>query len=751
MRLSVVAHPDAKMAYKNSVFLNPKDHAQLTAHLPLTQVNARVNVEVLGKVFPCLSSDQVAPGTVALGLLQRGYAQAMLDQQVDVSPFQTPQSEPFILSELQLRISSLSRNQKSLEVQAEELQNELKMSLNNFVIGMGMKLAHLYKASQVIQLEVCALKYSTLNSGASSSETAPRFSFEPEKGLYVDKVTELKFIKTEGVTIKGQIQERSANKLLEVNFEQLGVGGLDNEFSEIFRRAFASRVYPPDVVANMGLNHVRGLLLYGPPGCGKTLIARQISKALQAGSAEDKKREPKVVNGPEILSKFVGETEKNLCDLFADAEADRDEFGDESELHVIIFDEIDAIAKKRGSTRDGTGVHDSLVNQLLSKIDGVDALNNILLIGMTNRLDMLDPALLRPGRFEIQVEISLPDEQGRVQILNIHTAKMRKAGYLSSDVSIPSLAERTKNFTGAEIEGLVKGAASFAFQRQVNFGVGDLRKAVNAKNLLVCQEDFDSALAECKPQFGASEAEDEMRKYLGSGIIPFSEKFENVAKMLSELAKESASDNNPNLSSLSLVSVLLCGEPGSGKTALAAKIAYESGFPLVRVLSPDKLIGYSEQSKSSYIADIFDEAYKSEKSLILLEDIERIIDYSRIGPRYSLQVLQTLLILVRKPPPKLGRRLFIIGTTSVPEQIEQLDLVSVFNITLHVPQIETTEEVLKVVRSIITSPSSEADIQTIARTCILPISVKKLLLALDMAQRDGKLDGERFAEFLAVT
>ena len=179
----------------------------------------------------------------------------------------------------------------------------------------------------------------------------------------------------------------------------------------------------------------------------------------------------------------------------------------------------------------------------------------------------------------------------------------------------------------------------------------------------------------------------------------------------------------------------------------------DPGSPQSSTDTSDKLdkLGYSEQSKSSYIADIFDEAYKSEKSLILLEDIERIIDYSRIGPRYSLQVLQTLLILVRKPPPKLGRRVFIIGTTSVPEQIEQLDLVSVFNITLHVPQIETTEEVLKVVRSIITSPSSEADIQTIARTCILPISVKKLLLALDMAQRDGKLDGERFAEFLAVT
>jgi vesicle-fusing ATPase len=138
----------------------------------------------------------------------------------------------------------------------------------------------------------------------------------------------------------------------------------------------------------LGIPHVKGILLFGPPGTGKTLIARQIGKLLNG-------REPKVVNGPEVLSKFVGETEKNIRDLFADAEAEQKSRGDESELHIIIFDELDAICKARGSTRDGTGVHDSIVNQLLTKIDGVEALNNILLIGMTNRKDLLDEALLR--------------------------------------------------------------------------------------------------------------------------------------------------------------------------------------------------------------------------------------------------------------------------------------------------------------------------------------------------------------------
>ena len=130
-------------------------------------------------------------------------------------------------------------------------------------------------------------------------------------------------------------------------------------------------------------------------------------------------KEPKVVNGPEVLNKYVGASEENVRKLFEEAEQDQAMNGEASELHVIIFDEIDAICKSRGSARDGSGVHDTVVNQLLTKIDGVDALNNILLIGMTNRKDMLDEALLRPGRLEVHVEIGLPDDKGRLQILKV--------------------------------------------------------------------------------------------------------------------------------------------------------------------------------------------------------------------------------------------------------------------------------------------------------------------------------------------
>ena len=144
-------------------------------------------------------------------------------------------------------------------------------------------------------------------------------------------------------------------------FEDMGIGGLDAEFSNIFRRAFASRIFPPGLVDKLGIQHVKGLLLYGPPGTGKTLMARQIGNMLNA-------REPKIVNGPEILNKFVGQSEENIRKLFADAEKEYKAKGDESGLHIIIFDELDAICKQRGSSNSGTGVGDSVVNQLLSKV-----------------------------------------------------------------------------------------------------------------------------------------------------------------------------------------------------------------------------------------------------------------------------------------------------------------------------------------------------------------------------------------------
>lgn len=463
--------------------------------------------------------------------------------------------------------------------------------------------------------------------------------------------------------------------LLDINFEKLGIGGLDKEFNDIFRRAFVSRVLPPTTVDKLGIKHVRGMILYGPPGCGKTLIARQISKSL-------KSVEPKIVSGPEILNKFVGESEKNIRELFVDAEQDQRNHGDSSDLHVIIFDEIDAICKKRGKGDDGgSRTGDSIVNQLLSKIDGVDSLNNILLIGMTNRLDMLDNALLRPGRFEVHIEIGLPDQTGRLQILKIHTQKMRSNKCMAPDIDLMSIAEKTKNFTGAEIEGLVKSAVSFSTHRHVS--THNVNEIEMLDDIVVTKDDFQFALNEIKPAFGIHDL-DEMRLLQGNGIIIFNNE---VGKLIKDIEQQLKIAKSPE-TKCRLTTALLTGEHGSGKTALLANLACNAGMDYTKMIRADTLLGMTERDKCNYIRDVFEESYKSPLSLILIDDIERIIEYVSVGPRFSNQILQTLLILINKEPPVANHRLMVVCATSQYHSLRTMFIESIFQIIEPIPNVK---------------------------------------------------------------
>ena len=220
-----------------------------------------------------------------------------------------------------------------------------------------IKLLFIVKTVQIVDLALMEKKGGSGSDAAASSAPFDRGILTPHTFItfYKDAKSAIK--------VKGSNKRPAANSIIQPNFkfEDMGIGGLDNEFSAIFRRAFASRIFPPGLVEKLGIQHVKGILLYGPPGTGKTLIARQIGKMLNA-------REPKVVNGPEILNKYVGQSEENIRKLFADAEKEYKEKAEESGLHIIIFDELDAICKQRGSKNDGTGVGDSVVNQLLSKV-----------------------------------------------------------------------------------------------------------------------------------------------------------------------------------------------------------------------------------------------------------------------------------------------------------------------------------------------------------------------------------------------
>jgi len=531
--------------------------------------------------------------------------------------------------------------------------------------------------------------------------------------------TSIELSKAQGSPIVFTGLESTSRKTIfkqDFSFSQMGIGGLDKEFSDIFRRAFASRIFPASVVKKLGVQHVKGMLLFGPPGTGKTLIARQIGKMLNG-------KEPKVVNGPEVLSKFVGQSEENIRNLFAEADAEYAERGDDSELHIIIFDEIDSVCKQRGSSRDGTGVGDTVVNQLLSKIDGVNSLNNILVIGMTNRKDMLDDALLRPGRLEVQVEISLPDETGRHQILTIHTTKMREADYLDSNVSLHSLAADTKNFSGAEIEGLVKAAASYAFARQVQV---DNIKKVEIEKLKVSREDFDRALMEVRPAFGAST--DDLTNCVKGGILHFGANLSSMLQSATGLVGQLQASERT-----SLLSILIDGVPGAGKTALAASLALQSGFPFIKLISPNGLVGQGEAQKAQAIARVFDDAHKSPLSLVMLDDLERLLEYVRIGPRFSNVVLQTLLTCIKKMPRK--SKLVIIATTSSAATLEQLELLDAFNVKYTMPALNH-EEALAVLREL--GVSNVPAVEPLLRSISKGIPIKKLMLVVDMTLTEGK-------------
>jgi len=481
------------------------------------------------------------------------------------------------------------------------------------------------------------------------------------------------------------------------NFNELGIGGLDEEFKEIFRRAFASRNLAPDIIEKMAIKHVKGILLHGPPGCGKTLTARQIGKMLSA-------REPKIVNGPEILNKFVGESESNIRKLFEDAEEEQKRLGSNSGLHIIIFDEIDAICKQRGSVTSASGVHDTVVNQLLSKIDGVEPLNNILVIGMTNRPDLIDEALLRPGRLEVKKEIGLPDENGRYEVLKIHTKKMTESKTMSEDVNLRNIAELTKNFSGAELAGLVRGAQSCAIVRHVKLGK-KVEYDDQTDDIKVTMLDFMASLEnDIKPAYGSKE--EDFEKYMRNGILIWDAMIQDILDN-GELFNKQVR----NSSKTPLMSMLLTGDSGCGKTALAVQIAVNSAIPFIKILSPLSMVGYSEHGKVQHIKKVFDDAFRSEISCIVIDNIERLIEYNPMGNRYSNSVAQTLTNLLECQPP-LNKRLLIIATSGAKDLLENMQMTKIFSAHYHVPCMTTQVQVMSVINEIDSNltPSDKSNI-----------------------------------------
>ena len=709
--------PSDDLASKNAIFVN---FGQLSELKSKTGAKDKLYVKTKGKILEILAASNIEKDSIAMNKLTRKLLQIGEDDSINFEYMYDKQPNKSNLTHIKFKVNPKKRLDEQIKVEDTELLEIIKNSYVGTPINEGTFLYFVHNGIG-LTFEACELEIDPLGpmNEERSSKNKVNFGF-----LAMDTNIELA---SENNKYKINSKQMKAKRLTKFgfNFNEMGVGGLDTEISNIFRRAFTTRLYPTAYLEKYGIHHVKGILLYGPPGTGKTLIARTLANALNVA-------EFKVVNGPELFDKFVGETEKKIRDLFANAEKDQKENGDEAGLHVIVFDEIDSICKARGTVTSGTGVNDSAVNQLLTKIDGVEALNDIIVIGMTNRKDLIDEAILRPGRLELHIEVNLPDEKGRLQIFNIHTKKMRENKVLDDDVDLAKLAKMTKNYTGADIESMVKLATSNALSQGINYSNNKINFTQEHK---VNMKNFEDAFAEIQPMFGVKN--DELENCIQFGMINYGENYEILSSKISSLFEQIKNSHN-----ISLLSVLLEGEPGCGKTSLASYLALHSGFPYVRIISPESLVKFMENGKYSSIYNTFEDGYKSPYSLIILDNIEKLIEYIKIGPRFSHLLLQTLTVYIKKLPPKKGKKMLIIGTTSMSEQMEDLGLVECFDRRIKIPNL-TKNEIMNVLKNYQCNGDDREKIANLVQN--LPI--KQLCFLIDRAmQKSPVLQYKYFAD-----
>jgi len=257
------------------------------------------------------------------------------------------------------------------------------------------------------------------------------------------------------------------------------IGGLEDVKQEL-REAVEWPLKYPKAFERLGITPPRGILLYGPPGTGKTLLAKAVANESEANFIG--------IRGPEVLSKWVGESEKRIREIFRKAR--------QAAPTVIFIDEIDAIAPARGA--EGDRVTDRLINQLLTEMDGIERNSGVVVIAATNRPDILDPALLRPGRFDRLVLVPAPDEKARLEILKVHTRRVP----LAKDVNLAELAKRTEGYSGADLEALVREAALIAMRRVMRELPRELVESESEEfleKLKVSRKDFEEAMKKVKP------------------------------------------------------------------------------------------------------------------------------------------------------------------------------------------------------------------------------------------------------------
>jgi len=444
---------------------------------------------------------------------------------------------------------------------------------------------------------------------------------DPEGTVVVTDQTEIEISEKPAEQIAGEAPEDD-RETPSVTYED--IGGLDDELEQV-REMIELPMRHPELFQQLGIEPPKGVLLHGPPGTGKTLMARAVANEIDAYFT--------TISGPEIMSKFYGESEEQLREIFDEAE--------ENAPAIVFIDEIDSIAPKRDDTSGD--VERRVVAQLLSLMDGLDQRGDVIVIGATNRVDAIDPALRRGGRFDREIEIGVPDKNGRKEILQVHTRGMP----LEEDIDLDRYAENTHGFVGADLEQLTKESAMNALRRirpEIDLEADSIDAEV-LEAMSVTESDFKEALKGIEPSalrevfvevpdvtwdsVGGLEGTKERLRETIQWPLEYPEVFE---QMDMQAAK----------------GVLMYGPPGTGKTLLAKAVANESQSNFISIKGPELLNKYVGESEKG-VREVFEKARANAPTIVFFDEIDSIAGErgqgatdSGVGERVVSQLLTEL-------------------------------------------------------------------------------------------------------------
>lgn len=479
--------------------------------------------------------------------------------------------------------------------------------------------------------------------------------------------------KTEMVVSDAPSRAVPATSIPKISYEDLG--GLRNEIQKV-REMIELPLKHPEFFERLGVEAPKGVLLYGPPGTGKTLLARAVANETNANFYS--------IGGPEIMSKYYGDSEERLRDIFKQAQ--------EGAPSIVFIDELDSIAPKREEVTGET--EKRIVSQLLSLMDGLQSRGQVVVIGATNRPDSIDPALRRPGRFDREIEIGIPDRQGRLEILQIHTRGMPLAG----DVKLDKLAEVTHGFVGADLEALCKEAAMRSLRRILP-EVDLEQTSIPAKllnKITVTMADFQEAMKEAHPSV--------MREVLVE--VPNVKwedvgGLENVKKTLQESVEwplkfggifEYADAQPPK-------GILLYGPPGTGKTLIAKAVASQSGVNFISIKGPELLSKWVGESEKG-VREVFRKARQVSPCIIFFDEMDSVapVRGSGLGDSHVTERMVSQLLTEIDGLEEL-RDVVVIGATNRPDIVDPALLrPGRFDTLLYVapPDLEARKNIIKI-------------------------------------------------------